>query len=117
MTGAAAAGGAPEQPRRGTPAHRRLVVRAVAVGALPPAVLLLGIGSMRAFDLAATSGELGWNDVAGALAVAQILVAVGGFVALLDARTRVTGLVAILFALLVNPWLLALLPALTGAGA
>jgi len=104
-----------EMPRRGTPAFRRWMWRALAIGALPTVTALLGVATMRAFDLM-PGGDRLWTDMASFLAVGLVVCGILGFLAILDARTRVSGVVTVLAALVLNPFTAALVRAGLGIG-
>ncbi len=99
-------------PRRGTTAHRRWLWAAAIIGSLPVATLALGVGSMLAFDTWQLTGDAGWNQLGSVLGFIQVLVAVVGFVALLNVRTRTTGIATLVLSAIFNNWTMALLPGL-----
>lgn len=92
-------------PRRRTPARRAWNVRALLVGALPFATAVVCVATLRVFARAQSpAGEGGLSaELSSWMLGAVVLLGVIGLVALFDRRTRVSGVVALLFALVVNP--------------
>ncbi|GAA1922463.1 hypothetical protein GCM10009775_13670 [Microbacterium aoyamense] len=75
---------------------RAWLLRALAIGILPLLSISIGVLSVLAF-----SQNLG--DVSGWLLAGLVAVGIAGIVAMLDARTRVAGIFAVLTTILVNP--------------
>ncbi|SFI17195.1 MULTISPECIES: hypothetical protein [Microbacterium] len=100
-------------PRRGTPAHRTWRLRALLVGALPMVTALVGVATLRVFDLGQT-GERPWVDLGPWLLAACILLCVVALVSVFDRRTRISGIVALLLALFLNPLASALILGVLG---
>ncbi|WES64280.1 hypothetical protein P0L94_17665 [Microbacter sp. GSS18] len=98
------------RPRRGTPDHRRWMVTAILLGGLPVVTLLVGVGSMSAYDVYFAGGDPLWSQIGSVLGFLQILLAVVAFLALLGPRTRVTGIATLVLAAIFNSWTMALLP-------
>lgn len=95
-------------PRRGTPVFRAWLVRALGIGLLPLAAAGLGVATLVVTDLAQSPDGQAWGELAGYLLAGSILVGVLGLVAMLDARTRVAGVFALLASLILNPYTAAL---------
>ncbi|WP_404430027.1 hypothetical protein LG299_10680 [Microbacterium lacus] len=95
-------------PRRGTAVFRAWLVRALGIGLLPLAAVGLGVSTLVATDLAQAPGGEAWAELAGYLLAGTIIVGVLGLVAMLDARTRLTGAFAMLAAMVLNPYTAAL---------
>lgn len=94
-------------PRRGTRVYRVWLLRALAIGLLPLLSVTVGVLTIVGF-------EQGWSEASGWLFTALVVVGIVGVVAMLDARTRLAGLFAILAAVLVNPLTASLLLLLLG---
>ena len=101
-------------PRRGTPVFRAWLVRALGIGLLPLAAVGLGVATLVVTDLAQGPGGETWGELSGYLLAGSILVGVLGLIAMLDARTRVTGLFALLASIILNPYTAALVLLIMG---
>ncbi len=83
------------------------LLRALTIGILPLLAVSIGVLAILAFEQ--NMGEAG-----GWLLAALVTVTVIGIIAMLDARTRVAGLFAVLATLLVNPLSASLILTLLG---
>lgn len=72
------------------------LVRALTIGILPLLSISLGVLTLLAF-------EQNMGEASGWLLAGLVVVGVVGIIAMLDARTRLAGLFALLATLLVNP--------------
>lgn len=83
------------------------LLRALTIGMLPLLSITICVLTVVAF-------EQGWGEASGWLFAGLVVVGLVGIVAMLDARTRLAGVFAILAALLVNPLTAALLLVMLG---
>ena len=93
---------------------RAWLVRALGIGLLPLAAVGLGVSTLVVTDLAQRPGGETWGELSGYLLAGSILVGVLGLIAMLDARTRVTGLFALLASIILNPYTAALVLLIMG---